>query len=151
VQTRNRLKVDKTLYQAALRILARREHSILELIQKLQNKDFDQPKINEVIEFLEQKNYLNNSRFAENYARMRANKGYGRLRIQAELKQRGISNDIINSVTLHEQQNIKKIYQKKFGTTPINSLKDKSKRISFLRYKGFEAEEIRKIIKCESV
>jgi len=146
---RKRLKVDKTVYQAALRILARREHSTLELIQKLQHKNFDQNKINEVIEFLEQKNYLSNSRFAENYARMRANKGYGSLRIQAELKQRGISNDIINSVALHDRQNIEKIYHKKFGTAPIRNDRDKVKRINFLRYKGYCLNEISKIIKSD--
>jgi regulatory protein len=144
---RNLLKVDKTVYQAALRILARREHSKLELTHKLHDKNFDQDKINDVIDLLEQKNFLNNTRFANSYARRRANKGLGKLRIQAELKQRGISKETMADIQWDDQETIKKIYQKKFGLKPMNDLKDKAKRINFLQYKGFGADEIRKVIK----
>lgn len=140
----------KALYHAALKMLARREHSRHELIQKLKAKNFDENLIQEVIKYLEQKKYLDDVRFAQSYARMRSHKGYGNCRISAELVQRGVAREVVNALLFDETETIKLIkknYQKKYGQTPMTDLQEKAKRMNYLYRKGFDREVIRKFLK----
>ena len=80
---------DKAL-KSATNMLSRREHSVLELARKLENKDFPDEVIDRVINELINARLLSNERYAESYVRMRSGKGYGPARICLELKERGI-------------------------------------------------------------
>lgn len=133
----------KALYTFALGYLARREHSTQELISKLKTKT-DQPElIPEIIAELTQKNYLSDARFAESYSRMRAGRGYGKLRIQAELKDRGVLQDFSQ---INMKTDIKKTREKKFGHTLPVDIKEKSKQARYLQYKGFSFDEIKRVL-----
>ena len=136
----------KTLYTLALRYLARREHAVDELRLKLKQKIKDDIKnnldiINTVIQDLINKNYLNNARFTELYIRSRQNRGYGKLRIIEELKNKGIT---VGS-NLFKHDNIQKIRIKKFGESMPCTLREKAKQIRFLQYRGFPLSDIRKV------
>ena len=78
-------------YAAALKMLMRREHSKLELIQKLNLKDFDDTVINDSISLLAEQKYQSDERFSEAFILMRFNQGKGPVKISMELKSRGIS------------------------------------------------------------
>lgn len=133
----------KALYTFALGYLARREHSTQELISKLKTKT-DQPElIPEIIAELTQKNYLSDVRFAESYSRMRAARGYGKLRIQAELKERGVLQDFSQ---INIKTDIKKTREKKFGAVLPIDIKEKSKQARYLQYKGFSFDEIKRVL-----
>lgn len=137
----------KALYTFALGYLARREHSTQELISKLKTKT-DQPElIPEIIADLTRKNYLSDARFAESYCRMRANRGYGKLRIQAELRERGIDGDLLDSrLRANDGGVIKKVREKKFGSALPVELKEKAKQARFLQHRGFSFDEIKRVL-----
>jgi regulatory protein len=134
----------KQLYLLALKCLARREHSVFELTQKLREKTEHPEFVPDVIKELIQKKYLDDARFAEVYSRSRANKGYGLLRIKRELKEKGIS-EVGNIV----YGNIKEVYSRKFGGTPPRELREKAKQIRYLQYRGFSFDEIKKVLNHE--
>ena len=68
----------------ALDLLARREHSRLELRQKLVQRGFPSDRIEPVLDQLVEERLLDENRYAELYACARADKGYGPLRIARE-------------------------------------------------------------------
>jgi regulatory protein len=82
-------------YDAALRLLARREHSPLELHLKLEQRGFSAETIKPGLEQLREQGYLSESRFAESFARHRLSQGYGELRIRAELRQHALGSELI--------------------------------------------------------
>ena len=66
-----------SVYNKALDIISRREHSEKEIKNKLLNK-FDTPElIDEVILKLIENNLINNVRYAEMYVHVRKRKGFG--------------------------------------------------------------------------
>jgi regulatory protein len=77
-------------FAAGLRLLARREHSTLELTRKLDQRGFTAAAIEPALERLREDGYLSDARFAGALARHRAAQGYGDLRIRAELAQHGL-------------------------------------------------------------
>lgn len=93
---------------------------------------------------------INEQRFTENYIFWRQQKGYGPLRISAELQARGISSEMI-AKQLQITDNAwfaqaQKAWQKQFkGKTP-SDLKLRAKQIRFLQYRGFTREQIENVI-----
>jgi regulatory protein len=86
-----RLSTRSDCYHRALALLARREHSALQLRRKLITRDFDNPTISTVLGVLEAENSLSDERFAETWLASRLS-GHpeGRTRLIAGLMQRGI-------------------------------------------------------------
>jgi regulatory protein len=84
-------------YAAALRLLARREHSTLELERKLEQRGFTRASIEAARERLREDGYLSDARFAAALARHRGAQGYGDLRIRAELAQHGVEPALADS------------------------------------------------------
>ena len=84
------------IYNKALDLVSRREHSQYELIQKL-NKRFPEtmPIIEEVVKKLAVNNILNDERFAEMYLNSRARKGFGPKKIEMELNFKKVDSSFI--------------------------------------------------------
>jgi len=76
--------------KAAIRLLARREHSRRELWHKLNQRGFDSEIIDTVLDRLREEDWQSDDRYAESYVRARVERGYGPDRIAAELRQRGV-------------------------------------------------------------
>jgi regulatory protein len=137
----------KLIKNAALALLAQREYSQFTLTRKLISKGFDKELIGEVLREFSQSSWLNDQRFAENFLSSRINKGYGPIRIQQELKEKGISEEIIDAVLdcNSEQWNqaATAVRLKKFGTKKIANANDKMKQIRFLQYRGFSFDQIK--------
>jgi regulatory protein len=133
---------------ACLRYLARREYSAAELRWKLAAKGFPDTVITQVLSDLAQKGFQSDSRFAENYARSRAEKGYGAYRIQQELKQRGIENEEQSVVGEWDWDVlIEKVHAKKYGDSMPTSLAERASRENFLRRRGFGSDQIRQLFR----
>ena len=134
---------------AAVRLLARREHSRFELQQKLQQRGYLIELIQPELEKLVQKGLLSEERFVENYVRARRNKGYGPLRIVVELQQRGVSNDLIDHYVDHAAEEwlqlAAQLRQKRFGKPIPKDFNEKAKQMRFLQYRGFVMEQIHKV------
>jgi len=139
------------LRRAALNLLARRDHSVHELIQKLKNRAYSVSSAQMIVEELLQAGYINESRFTENYIHWRSGKGYGPLRISAELQSRGILPEMI-AEHLQITDNAwfalaQKIWQKQFKGKLPDDLKLRARQIRFLQYRGFTREQIENVIK----
>lgn len=134
----------------ALGLLARREHSRQELQTKLITKGFEPVVVDEVMEQLLAEGSLSDHRYAELYAEQRARKGYGPLRIQQELLQRGVSPPLIEQVlNAYDAQNwIEHAHfaWKKYTKTHevySNPVQAKLQQQRFLYSRGFEGDLIR--------
>lgn len=131
----------------ALDLLARREHSRLELQQKLCAKLPEHSDLVErVIEGLEQDQLQSDERFAEAFIASRIKKGQGPHRISMELQQRGVSSSIIDVVfdagDFDWFQLASDVLIKKYGNKPCLDFKEQAKRRQFLHYRGFNSEQI---------
>jgi len=134
-----------SIRMAAMNLLAMREHSAKELITKLKKKFTQNEWIDAELQKLKNDGLQSDQRFTEAYVNMRLRQGKGALVIRLELKEKGISESIINNY-LSSQKDWNALalqaYTKKFGNTPISDLKEKSKRIRFLTARGFSAANI---------
>ena len=132
--------------QAAVNLLARREHSRAELIKKLLLKGFSETDIGSVIEQLNQAGLQSDERFAEAYVRYRAGSGYGPIRIALELRERGVSELLIEQFVDHNDPDwvdrAKSVHIKKFKGGMPQDFNERAKHMRFLQYRGFSHEQI---------
>lgn len=87
----------KALQQAekiAYNALSKREYSTQELEEKLLRKNTPIDIVKMVIRQVQDLNLQSDDRFTESFVRSRINRGQGPVRIEMELKQRGISTDL---------------------------------------------------------
>ena len=127
-------------YSAALKMLMRREHSKLELFQKLELKDYDDDIINSTISKLAEQNYQSDNRFAEAFIVMRFNQGKGPIKIASELKMRGISSYDLSDFDWFKSA--KEIRKKNFGDSSSIDFKEQAKQKRFLQSRGFSLDQI---------
>jgi regulatory protein len=123
-----------------MRMLVRREHSTLELTNKLTAKEFDQEDIDAVIASLIQQNYQSDERFAADFIQMRFNQGKGPIKISLDLKQRGIDRFDMSEYDFYALAY--KIRKQKFGQAVPSDFKEKAKQQRFLQSRGFSFEHI---------
>ncbi|MFO7581187.1 regulatory protein RecX [Guyparkeria sp.] len=74
----------------AVGLLARREHSRLELARKLADRGFSSDEVEAVLDRLAEEGWQSDRRYAESLIRARAARRYGPERIASELVQRGV-------------------------------------------------------------
>ena len=120
--------------------MMRREHSKLELFNKLQLKDYDDEIINSTITKLAEQNYQSDERFAEAFILMRFNQGKGPIKIALELKLRGISSFDMSDFDWFKSA--KDIRKKKFGDDSSLDYIEKAKQKRFLQSRGFGLDQI---------
>jgi regulatory protein len=77
-------------YRAAVRLLAARGRSSHEIMRRLRQKGMPPDAVAEAVGRLEVAGVLDDVRFAEAFAAARAERGFGRTRILAELARRGV-------------------------------------------------------------
>jgi regulatory protein len=121
------------------------------LFQKLRAREFPEAEIRIVLANLAEENLLSNRRFAENYIHFRRAKGYGPMRIRAELMERGIVEEFIEHL-LNISDNawfidIHKVWQKRFKGQQPDDFKNRAQQMRFLQYRGFTQEQIESIFK----
>ena len=89
--TPRKLSTEQQLYTSALRALMRRAHSIHEMREYLERRAEDKEHVSAVIARLREHNYLDDARYALEYARHHAqSRRQGRFRIARELRARGV-------------------------------------------------------------
>lgn len=135
----------KAIRHKAIDLLSRREHTQTELRNKLARHDYAAELVDDVIAQLALERLQSDERFAEAYVYQRVNKGYGPLRIKAELKQRGVDADCIaqqmDDLSMDWYQQAAQVLAKRFRTARADELtpKEKSKYLRFLQTRGFES------------
>jgi len=139
--------IDATeIKEKALQFLTQREHSQLELHQKLRRKYGDTPLIDQVITNLKQNNLQSDTRYCETYIQSYYNRGQGPYKIKQDLKQKGIQDSLIeatmNELNINWKQQLKQVKEKKFGSNAPQNQQDFAKQARFLQSRGFSAEMI---------
>ncbi|MAZ86112.1 MAG: recombination regulator RecX [Cellvibrionaceae bacterium] len=134
-------------------LLARREHSQLELRQKLLKRFSDDGGlIDRIIVGLAEEALQSDERFSEAYVRMRYGKGYGPRRILAELRQKGIDDELSAAVVRDGScdwyESARIALDKKFSGGSLVSA-DRAKIYRFLTYRGFFHDHIQYAIESQ--
>jgi regulatory protein len=131
---------------AAIRLLARREHSQLELSRKLVHRQFPLPIIEQVIRYCIENNYQSDLRYAQMIFRARANHGYGPYRIQLELKSQGVAVAVIEQALNDEPIDWFEIASitllKHIRNKDLSDNKQRNKSYRFMQQKGFSGEQV---------
>tara|TARA_R110002096_G_scaffold151859_2_gene314613 strand:+ start:16334 stop:16999 length:666 start_codon:yes stop_codon:yes gene_type:complete len=137
-----------------IRLLSRRDHASFELQQKAAKKEFTPEIINQIIEELEQKGYINNQAFALKYVhdKFEFNK-WGSNRIRTELIRKNIPKHYIESAIDHHfgsekvQATLMALtLKKKSQLLRTSPEKRKKKLFDFLMRKGYDTNSILKEI-----
>jgi regulatory protein len=136
--------------EAALRLLARREHAHAELVRKLAQRGWKAAEVSDVVDRLAEAGLQSDERFAESYVRQRLGKAYGPRRIRAELSERGIDRALASRALAELDPDWTAIaadwYEKRYGGDPPGDLKEKSRRAQALARRGFAHEHIRELL-----
>jgi len=140
-------RVNKAIAYAC-RILGMREYSQKMLQQKVLNKGYDLAETSQVISFLLENNWLSDQRFCEVFVRSKVNRGQGLTRIRFELKEKGISGEMLDAVLTQQpicwQDICNQVVERKVSISSLkNNIKARQKLERFLRYRGFSGEQVR--------
>ena len=103
-----------------------------------------------MLDSLEQRNLLSDARYAEQYVGMRTRKGYGPVRISNELRERGVSSELI-AISLEQadvdwSEMLRQAHDRKYGHQLSGDYKEQVRRARFLEYRGFYSEQIRELL-----
>ncbi len=133
--------------ESALNMLARREHSQHELKQKLLLRFKDNPnEIDIMATQLVLDNYQSDQRFCDAFIRYRQQKGYGKIRIVSELRQKGVDSELMsqsfNDADIDWFELALKLKINKFGEQVSKEFAIKSKQYRYLQYRGFSSDQI---------
>jgi len=141
--------------QRAFRLLGRRQHASSELRRKLWKKDYEQKLIDEVIEELKKKGYLDDKEFIRAFvAEKSKTKNWSTKRIKSELFKRGVASKLIDE-TLKDRpkeddfENALKLAKKKYEVLLKRNLEPKelrNKLSTYLFSKGFDYELLNEIV-----
>ncbi len=137
----------------ALGLLARREHSVMELGRKLRSRGYESGIVEQVLAQLQEERLLSDERFVEAYVHSRYVKGFGPLRIQMELRERGISEALagccIQPGAAHWTELMHRVRKKRFGPALPADYQERARQARFLQHRGFAAEQIHQLLKQE--
>ena len=143
------MKIKLSLRERALRCLARREHSRLELQRKLASHAEESDDIQGLLDDLETRGWLSEKRLVEQTVHTRRGR-YGVVRIVRELRGKGVSEEAISEakpqIRESELEAARAVWRKKFGRLPRNA-SERGKQIRFMQGRGFDMDVIRKVLR----
>ena len=144
----------KPIRLKAMNLMARREHSKMELETHLTKKFPDDPgTIVEVLNQLESDGLLSDERFAECFITGSISKGRGPQRIKRELMERGVNEIMAREILARMEIDwfavAKQVFGRKFSKaidgnlSATESLRLKAQQARFMQYRGFDYELIK--------
>lgn len=137
------------LYARAIQYLAKREYSRAELRARLLTQVESGSNVDEVLDELENRGWLSDSRVVEQTLRIRRSR-LGMQRIAFELRQKGIDEKLVCEAMPElkdsELEVARGVWQKKFGVFPEND-REKARQIRFLQSRGFAQDVISKVLR----
>jgi len=142
-------KAAPSLRGRALQALARRELSRAELHAKLLPHVAETDNLPALLDDLEKRGWLSDARTLEQTVRIRSAR-FGTQRIAHELRQKGISDDLINAAIPQmkegELEAARAVWQRKFASPPQDQ-KEKARQVRFLQSRGFSMEVIFRVLR----
>lgn len=140
-------RLDKA-YDSALNLIARRPRSKWELTQYLKRKNYDQTETDSIINKLSERNYADDISFAKTWVNnRRLLKPTSRKKLMLELRQKGVSSEIISQVLEEDEtldmDTLKELINKKRRQTKYQ---DDLKLMQFLARQGFNYGDIKQAL-----
>jgi regulatory protein len=143
----------RSVYDKALGLLARREHSERELKTKLAQRGHAKDEAAVAVDRLKDQTYQSDQRFAGSLARKRAGQGYGPRRIQAELKSHALADAGIREALTTVDTDWTKLaaeqLRRRYGGRAPADAAERAKRAQFLLRRGFDAATVRAVTRAE--
>jgi len=116
------------------------------MYNKLLNKGCAEALAAEMVQQLEAERLLSDDRFMESLIRARRERGYGPLRIQKELHEKGVAPEAVEQwldITSRDWlDDIRRVQRKKFGARIPKSFAERARQARFLQYRGFTYDQI---------
>ncbi|MNB87270.1 Regulatory protein RecX [compost metagenome] len=145
---RKRRVREQTPVQRALGLLVRREHSRKELTRKLTSRGIEGEAAQAAVDKLTEAGWQDDTRFAENLVRMRANTGYGPIHVRAELGTHGLDSEQITAAMETFEgdwtENARDLVRRRFGEAGPQDLAQRRKAADLLARRGFDGDSIRR-------
>ena len=141
-------------YDDALALLARREHSARELGAKLARRGHSSEDADDAIARLREQHYQSDPRFAASVARHRAGQGYGPVRIRAELKSHGLGDALIREAIAELDadwaESAAAQLRRHARTKAVNPTAARARDAAFLLRRGFDAATVRAVTRADT-
>ena len=132
----------------ALRCLSMREHSRLELTQKLKSFEEAPGELDRLLDDLEAKGFINEQRVLESLVHRRAGK-LGAARIRQELQGKGLAPEAVQQAVAQlqatELERAREVWRRKFAE-PARTPAERARQMRFLASRGFAGDVLRRVI-----
>lgn len=151
VQLETEAQHRKVAMDAAVRMLALREHAAAELAAKLAKKGHDAETAHWVVEELQRLDLQSDERFTDSFFRGRLNKGHGPVRIRHDLSQKGIAESLVEEVLTQPAEFwldlAEQVRAKRFGAVPpTGDSAAWTSQARFLSGRGFPSDLIYRVL-----
>lgn len=142
---------NREIVSAALKLLAMRDMSRIQFVDKLKRKEFNDHDISEAIVWCEAEGWLNEARYAEVAARRLGHK-YGASRVAATLRQKGVNDEnVIHTIAAMKEGEFSRardVWARKFDALP-DATEARSKQTRYLQSRGFSFAVIKRVLSGE--
>lgn len=144
-------KTQPSLHARAMRLLARREHSRVELRRKLATIAAEGDNVDLVLDDLAQRGWLSDARYAEQAVRARARR-FGPVKVTHDLRSKGVGEEAISAAfrTAGEdgEGDIQRVWRTRFSTAPDND-RERARQVRFLQGRGFRLDDILRYLRTK--
>ena len=140
---------EPTLRSRALKLLARREHSRVELCRKLAGHLGEGEDLDALLDDFARRGWLSDARFAEQAIRAKSGR-FGPLKLAQHLRERGVDDEAIaagfRGAGAEGTSNLEAVWKSRFVAAPANE-REHARQIRFLQGRGFALDEILKFLR----
>ena len=132
----------------ALKLLAQREHSRLELLRKLSPHVEDGDDLPAILDELEKRGFISVERVVESVIRSKAGR-FGTARLLHDLRSKGLDDETVRQASEQlrgsEHARAWAVWQQRFGS-PAQTPQERMKQMRFLASRGFGGDVVRKVV-----
>lgn len=133
----------------ALKLLAQREHSRLELQRKLAAHVQEGEDLPAILDELEKRGFISEQRVVASVIHCKASR-FGTARLVQELRSKGLDDAAVREAGEQlrdtELQRATDLWRKRFGTPPAD-LKEKAKQLRFMASRGFSSAVASRVLR----
>ncbi len=132
-----------------MRLLARREHSRVELRRKLATIAREGDNVDVVLDDLAQRGWLSDARYAEQAVRAKARR-FGPLKVAHQLRSKGVDDEAIARAFRvageDGEADIQRVWATRFSEFPNND-RERARQVRFLQGRGFPLDDILRFLR----
>lgn len=132
----------------ALKLLAQREHSRLELLRKLSPHVEDGDDLPAILDELEKRGFISVERVVESVIRSKAGR-FGTARVLHDLRSKGLDDEAVRQASEQlrgsEHARAWAVWKQRFGS-PAQTPQERMKQMRFLASRGFGGDVVRKVV-----